>query len=68
MKVEKSLLKSKMALHNLRDKDLADLLGISKASISRRFSGAIPFSAPEIATIKKVLKLTDKEISIIFLQ
>ena len=66
--MDRNLLKSKMSLHGYKDVDLASMLKMSKTAVSRRLNGEINFSAPEIAKVKGWLKLTDKEVCLIFLQ
>lgn len=65
--MKRNLLKSKMALYGYTDKDLADRINVTKATVSRKLNGPSKFSVTEIAVIKKWLRLTDKEIVDIFL-
>lgn len=46
--------------------DLADLLGISKSTYSRKENNHIPFMQEELNKIKGFLELTDKEFIEIF--
>lgn len=46
--------------------DIAELLGISKTTYSRKENNLIPFTHEELSSIKEFLKLTDKEFVNIF--
>lgn len=65
--MNRNLLKSKMALNGMQDKDLCDLLELSKSAVSRRLNGEISFSAAEIKIMQTRLKLSDREVHLIFL-
>lgn len=60
------LLKSKMVEKGITDQELSSLLGINQATLSRKKNGVSDFYRNEIKVIKEVLKLTDKDIDLIF--
>jgi transcriptional regulator with XRE-family HTH domain len=43
--------RAEMARHNRAGRELADLLGVSTAAISRRMRGHVPFRADEVIAI-----------------
>lgn len=65
--MNKNLLISKLALAGKKQGCLSELLGLNKATISRKVNGSIPFSVVEISKIKAEFKLSDKEVTDIFL-
>lgn len=65
--INQNLLKAKIALAGVTFKELAQKIGIPYQNFSKRKAGKIEFNAKEIKAIKEVLKLTDSEVSEIFL-
>jgi antitoxin component HigA of HigAB toxin-antitoxin module len=61
-----SLLRSKMMLRGHRDKDLQEVLGLSRISISGRMTGLREFTLKDITKIAEYYKLTPKEVKDIF--
>ncbi len=65
--MNKELLRSIMVLHGETYADLANLLGISKTSLSTKINAAgTEFKQSEIAKIRKHYKLKPKEVIAIF--
>ncbi len=65
--INKNLLKSKMALKGVLQKDLSKILDISIPSMTQKTNGNIKFKPAEISKIKDVLSLTNDEVVEIFL-
>lgn len=63
---DKNKLRAKMALHGIRDYELADAIGMSRQSMSYKINGKRLFTAPEINAISKALELTLEERDEIF--
>jgi transcriptional regulator with XRE-family HTH domain len=61
-----NLLRSKIALHGHRDKDLAEILGITKTGVSKKFRGIASFRQSDIEKIICYYKLTPEETTAIF--
>ena len=59
-------LKVELFKRDMNYQDLADLLGISIRTVQNKMNKVSNFNAPEIAIIKKRLKLSDKRVSEIF--
>ena len=65
--MNKEMLKSVMALHGETNKDIAELLGISMASVSAKINEkGSEFKQREIAKIRKHYNLTNEQIALIF--
>lgn len=64
--MQNNLLKSKMALHGESIKTLAEHLGISYRTCSRRLRGQTCWKQSEMQDISEILHLTDSEIRRIF--
>ena len=64
--LDKSLLKSIIALNGDTQGDLANALGISETSLSSKLNGKQPFKSNEIYKIKKLYSLTPNQIDTIF--
>ena len=62
------LLRSIMVLHDATDKSLAEELGISAKSVNNKINerDGAEFKQSEIATIKKLFRLSDAEVTEIF--
>ena len=63
-----NLLKSKMALKGEAQIDLANAMGITRASMSVKMNGKNPFKLDEIKFIAKRYDLTNDEIVEIFIK
>ena len=65
-----NLLKSKMVLKGSENfvQAIADLLGISRTTASRKLSGEVPFTDNEMKLIKATYDLTNEEVVKIFLE
>lgn len=61
-------LKGKMVEHNLRDQDMAKLLGIDASTFYRKKNGVTEFTREEIKTMKSLLNLTADDIDSIFFE
>lgn len=61
-------LKGKMVEHNLRDQDMAKLLGIDASTFYRKKNGVTEFTREEIKTMKGLLNLTADDIDSIFFE
>jgi len=59
-------LRSKMVEQSCSTKELAQVLGISQSTLSRRFNGKHTFTIIEVGKCKERLALTDTEVSEIF--
>lgn len=67
--MNKAKLKSVMTLHGDTNKDLADLLGISKQSVSCKINeNGTEFKQGEIAKIKDRYVLSPEEVDAIFFE
>ena len=66
-KMNKNLLKSIIYKKGLTIKKVAEMLGITRISLSIKISGKTPFSIKDIKNLRKILGLTDKEIIKIFI-
>lgn len=65
--MNKELLRSIMILHGETNSDLADLLGISEASVSSKINEKnTEFKQGEIAKIRLHYNLSDKQVTDIF--
>ena len=62
-----NVLKSKRVLHDYTEKELADIVGISRYSYIKKENGIAEFNASQIASIMRALQLTPEEIVEIFL-
>ena len=62
-----NLLKSEMVKVGHTNKDLADLLGLSEATIYNRLSGKNPFTQNEIMLIKETYHLSAQDVDAIFM-
>lgn len=51
-------IKSELSLRGLYQKDLAQILGVSQATLSNKISGSIRFTADEIAEISRLLNVS----------
>ena len=65
--MNKNLLKSIIYKKGLTIKKVAEMLGITRISLSIKISGKTPFSIKDIKNLRKILGLTDKEIIQIFI-
>jgi len=65
--IQKNILKAKMLLKEKTQVEMAEVLGISLVSVSKKMNGVIKFSLEEVKKIKEYLNLTDEEINQIFL-
>ena len=65
--MNKNLLKSIIYKKGLTIKKVAEMLGITRISLSIKISGKTPFSIKDIKNLRKILGLTDKEIITIFI-
>ena len=65
--MNKNLLKSIIYKKGLTIKKVAEMLGITRISLSIKISGKTPFSIKDIKNLRKILGLTDKEIINIFI-
>lgn len=65
--MNKNLLKSIIYKKGLNIKKVAEMLGITRISLSIKISGKTPFSIKDIKNLRKILGLTDKEIIKIFI-
>ena len=66
-RMNKNLLKSIIYKKGLTIKKVAEMLGITRISLSIKISGKTPFSIKDIKNLRKILGLTDKEIITIFI-
>ena len=66
-RMNKNLLKSIIYKKGLTIKKVAEMLGITRISLSIKISGKTPFSIKDIKNLRKILGLTDKEIIEIFI-
>ena len=66
-RMNKNLLKSIIYKKGLTIKKVAEMLGITRISLSIKISGKTPFSIKDIKNLRKILGLTDKEIIKIFI-
>lgn len=62
----KNLFKSKYIEHNLKAADVAVLLGINPATLTRKMSGESDFTRNEIQLFRMALNLSAEEIENIF--
>ena len=65
--IQKNILKSKMILQEKTQSEMAQVLGLSLVSVSKKINGVIKFNLEEVKKIKEYLNLTDEEINQIFL-
>lgn len=65
--INKNLLKAKVAIAGMNFKELAKAIKMPYQNLTNRKAGRNEFNAKEIKAIKEVLKLTDSEVSEIFL-
>ena len=65
--MNKNLLKSIIYKKGLTIKKVAEMLGITRISLSIKISGKTPFSIKDIKNLRKILGLTDNEIIKIFI-
>ena len=61
-------LKSKMVEKNLRDQDMAKILGIDVSTFYRKKTGITEFNREEIKAMKNCLNLTADEVDAIFFE
>ena len=61
-----NLLKSELLKNNITMQDLADELGLSYWSLTKKVNGEYDFKQGEIQKIAKILKLSSEEINQIF--
>lgn len=66
-KMNKNLLKSIIYKKGLTIKKVAEMLGITRISLSMKMSGKTQFSIEDIKKLRKILGLTNKEIIEIFI-
>ena len=66
-RMNKNLLKSIIYKKGLTIKKVAEMLGITRISLSIKISGKTPFSIKDSKNLRKILGLTDKEIIEIFI-
>ena len=59
-------LKAEMARQNITIPQLANSIKVSKKTLYSRFKGETCFTQPEIATIAKILNLSNTKIFVIF--
>ena len=59
-------LKGKMVENNLRDQDMASILGIDSSTFYRKKKGITDFTREEIKIMKDRLNLTAEEVDAIF--
>ena len=64
--VNARLLKSKMVLHDDTPDDLADAVGVHRATMYAKIRGASEFTVSDIMVIKSRYKLTAEDIDAIF--
>lgn len=64
--MQERMLKLKLALAGITITELADILGISRTSLSQKIAGKVSFRQNEIAILIGVLKLTLDEVNLIF--
>ncbi len=60
-------LRSRMVLKNLNERKLAEMLQVSKNTMSSRMTGRRPFTLKEIRRICEILEISDDEAAKIFL-
>lgn len=67
--INKNLLKSKILLKGLKQKELAEKLNINVTSLNIKLNNntVLGFSLPEIKKLKDILMLSDNEVVEIFL-
>ena len=65
--IQKNILKSKLTLNEITQRDLAKRLGLAEVTINKKVNGAIDFSLEEIAKMKDYLNLTNDEVIEIFI-
>ncbi len=61
-----AVLKGRMVENNLRDQDMANILGIDVSTFYRKKTGVSDFTREEIKRIKEVLHLSAEEVDAIF--
>lgn len=62
-----SRLKPEMRKAKINCTELADMLGLSNAALSRRLNGVTPWLWPEVLAVAKILKIPPEEWEIIFI-
>ena len=65
--MNKNLLKSIIYKKGLTIKKVAEMIGITRVSLSFKIIGKTSFSIKDIKNLRKILGLTDKEIIKIFI-
>jgi hypothetical protein len=65
--IQKNILKSKLTLNEITQRDLAKRLGLAEVTINKKVNGAIDFSLEEIAKMKDYLRLSNDEVVEIFI-
>ena len=65
--MNKNLLKSIIYKKGMTIKKVAEMLGITRISLSMKISGKTNFSVEDIKKLRKILGLTNKEIIEIFI-
>lgn len=65
--IQKNILKSKLTLNEITQRDLAKRLGLAEVTINKKVNGAIDFSLEEIAKMKDYLRLSNDEVVKIFI-
>lgn len=64
--MDKELFESFMRKHGDRQKDLADMLGVSLSCINAKINGRYDFWQTEIAMIKDRYRLSSSEVDAVF--
>ncbi len=65
--IQKNILKSKLTLNEITQRDLAERLGLAEVTINKKVNGTIGFSLEEIAKMKDYLRLSNDEVVEIFI-
>lgn len=63
---KETFLSGMMLKKNIKQEDLANVIGKSRSVVSRKLNGKVIFTATEKATIAKYLEMTDAEKIIFF--
>lgn len=61
-------LKAYLVEHEIKQDELADVLGISRTAVTYKLCGRTRFSIKDINTIKNAYNLTDKQVKQFFLE
>ena len=61
-------LKAYLVEHEIKQDELADVLGISRTAVTYKLCGRTRFSIKDIHTIKNAYNLTDKQVKQFFLE